>query len=230
MLPCPSPSPGVCSNSCPLSQWCHPTISSSIIPFSSCLQSFPASGFFPMSPIESPILSHFTSSSFLLSLVQASFPGFLAYVWNKVPLKTHFPRSSIPLSVICRSSLVVQLLKNPPKMQKTGVWSLGWEDPLEKGMATQSSILAWRIPWTDGVWQDTVHGVTKSWTQLKRLSTQHVHIKNQQRVWWHFIKTFTLSLHGLSRIWIRHIFLEVLEQVTVQSSVFRHSTLWLNEG
>ena len=47
-LPCPSPSPGACSNSCPLSQWCHPTISFSVIPFSSCLQSFPASRSFPM--------------------------------------------------------------------------------------------------------------------------------------------------------------------------------------
>ena len=47
--PCPTPAPGVYSNSCPLSQWCHPTISSSVIPFSSCLQSFPASGSFPMS-------------------------------------------------------------------------------------------------------------------------------------------------------------------------------------
>ena len=47
--PCPSPTPGVCSNSCPLSQWCHPTISSSIVPFSSHLQSFPASGSFQMS-------------------------------------------------------------------------------------------------------------------------------------------------------------------------------------
>ena len=48
-LPCPSPTPGACSNSCPLSQWCHPTISSSVIPFFSCLLSFPASGFFPVS-------------------------------------------------------------------------------------------------------------------------------------------------------------------------------------
>ena len=48
-LPCPSPTPGACSNSCPLSRWCHPTISSSVVPFSSCLQSFPASGSFPMS-------------------------------------------------------------------------------------------------------------------------------------------------------------------------------------
>ena len=48
-LPCPSPTPRACSNSCPLHWWCHPTISSSIIPFSSCLQSFPASETFPKS-------------------------------------------------------------------------------------------------------------------------------------------------------------------------------------
>ena len=53
-LPCPSPTPRACSNSCPLSQWCHPTISSSVIPFSSCLQSFPALRSFQMS-------QHFTS-------------------------------------------------------------------------------------------------------------------------------------------------------------------------
>ena len=50
-LPCPSLSPGACSNSCPLNQWCHPTISSSVTPFSSCLQSFPASGSFPVSQL-----------------------------------------------------------------------------------------------------------------------------------------------------------------------------------
>ena len=48
-LPCPSPTPGACSNLCPLRRWCHPTISSSVVPFSSCLQSFPASGSFPVS-------------------------------------------------------------------------------------------------------------------------------------------------------------------------------------
>ena len=47
--PCPSPTPRVYSNSCPLSRWCHPTISSSVVPFSSCPQSFPASGSFQMS-------------------------------------------------------------------------------------------------------------------------------------------------------------------------------------
>ena len=49
--PRPSPTPGVHPNPCPLSQWCHPTISSSIVPFSSCPQSFPASGYFPMSQL-----------------------------------------------------------------------------------------------------------------------------------------------------------------------------------
>ena len=50
-VPCPSPTPGACSNSCPWSWWCHPTISSSLVPFSSCLQSFPASGSFQMSQL-----------------------------------------------------------------------------------------------------------------------------------------------------------------------------------
>ena len=45
------------------------------------------------------------------------------------------------------ASLVAQLVKNPPTMQETWIQSLGWEDPLEKGKATHSSILAWRIPW-----------------------------------------------------------------------------------
>ena len=48
-LPCPSPTPGAYSDSCPLSRWCYPAISSSVVPFSSCLQSFPASRSFPMS-------------------------------------------------------------------------------------------------------------------------------------------------------------------------------------
>ena len=48
-FPCSSPSPGACWNLCPWSRWCHPTISSSVVPFSSCLQSFPAAGSFPIS-------------------------------------------------------------------------------------------------------------------------------------------------------------------------------------
>ena len=61
-------------------------------------------------------------------------------------------------------SLVAQLVKNPPAMQETLVWFLGQKDPLEEGMATHSSILAWRIPMDRGAWWATVHGVTKRWT------------------------------------------------------------------
>ena len=61
------------------------------------------------------------------------------------------------------ASLVAQLVKNPPAMQETLVRFLGWEDPLEEGMATHSGILAWRIPMDRGAWQATVHGV-QSWT------------------------------------------------------------------
>jgi len=57
---------------------------------------------------------------------------------------------------------VVQTVKNPSAIWETWVQSLGWEDPLEEGMTTHSSILAWRIPMNRGAWWATVHGVTKS--------------------------------------------------------------------
>ena len=57
------------------------------------------------------------------------------------------------------------------KPQQMLVQSLGWEDPLEEGMATHSSILAWRIPMDRGAWRATVHRVAKSWKLLKQLST-----------------------------------------------------------
>ena len=58
------------------------------------------------------------------------------------------------------------MVKNLPAMQETWVQSLGWEDPLEEGMATHSSILAWGIPMDRGAWWAPVHGITKNWTQL----------------------------------------------------------------
>ena len=58
--------------------------------------------------------------------------------------------------------LVAQMVKNLPAMRETWVKSVGWEDPLEEGMATHASILAWRIPLYRGGWQATVHGVIKS--------------------------------------------------------------------
>ena len=59
------------------------------------------------------------------------------------------------------------MIKNPTAGPETQVRSLGWEDPLEEGMATHSSVLAWRIPMDRGAWQATVPGVSKSQTRLK---------------------------------------------------------------
>ena len=69
---------------------------------------------------------------------------------------------------LARASLVAQLMKNLPAMGETWVQSLGWEDPLEKGTATHSSILAWRIPWT--VW------ALKELDTNEQLSHSHVYL------------------------------------------------------
>ena len=71
-----------------------------------------------------------------------------------------------------------QKVKNPPTKQETGFQSLGWEDPLEKGMATHPSILAWRISMDTGAWKATVHGVTKRWI---RLSDFHFQLEMKRR-------------------------------------------------
>ena len=76
-FPCPSLSPRVYSNPCPLSRWCHPTISFSVTPFSSCLQPFPASGYFPMSqlfPSGGQSIAASASASVLLMSIQGWFP------------------------------------------------------------------------------------------------------------------------------------------------------------
>ena len=72
--------------------------------------------------------------------------------------------------------LVAQTVKNLPAMQETQVRSLGWEDPLEKGMATHSSILAWRIPWTDP-------GVAKSRTRLRDYCFLFTFFLSQDESW-----------------------------------------------
>ena len=64
------------------------------------------------------------------------------------------------------ASAVAQMVKNQPAMWETWVRSLGWKDPMEEGMETHSSILAWRIPMDRGAWRDTVRWVTMNQTQL----------------------------------------------------------------
>ena len=75
-------------------------------------------------------------------------------LWLSVPLWVTFGklgRILIPSFLICRASHVAQLVKHLPVMQETWVQLLGWEDPLEKKLATHSSILAWRISWTEEI-------------------------------------------------------------------------------
>ena len=78
------------------------------------------------------------------------------------------------------ASLVAQLVKNLPAIWETWVRSLGWDDPLEKGKATYSSILDWRIPMDKGALWATVHGVAKSQTQLNyfHVYSQEIFSKN----------------------------------------------------
>ena len=79
-----------------------------------------------------------------------------------------------------QASLVTQTVKNLPAIRETWVQSLGWEDPLEEGMASHSSILAWRIPMDRGAWQATGHGTAKNWTQL---SNQAQHSTNKSYIY-----------------------------------------------
>ena len=70
---------------------------------------------------------------------------------------------------------MTQIVKNLPAMRETWVGSLGWEESLEEGIATHSSILSWRIPMDRGVWWTAVHGVTKNQTQLSDFHFQIGH-------------------------------------------------------
>ena len=125
-LPCPSPTPGACSNSCELNQWWHPTISSSVIPFSSCLQSFPASGAFPMSQFFTSggqSIGVSASASVPPMNIQSRFPlrltGLislqskgLSRVFSNTTVQKH-PFSGIHLSLWSNSHIHIWLLENP---------------------------------------------------------------------------------------------------------------------
>ena len=92
-LPCPSPTPGACSNSCPLNQWCHPIISSFVIPFSSRLQSFPASGPFPISQFftsSGQSIGASASASVLPMNIQDRFPLGLTSDTHEIREIVHF--------------------------------------------------------------------------------------------------------------------------------------------
>ena len=114
--PCPSPTPGGYSNSCPVSRWCHPTISSSVIPFSSCPQSFPASESFQMSQLFASGSQSIESFSFNIS-PSNEHPGLISFRmdWLDLPavegtLKSLLQHHSSKASILwCSAFFIVQL-------------------------------------------------------------------------------------------------------------------------
>ena len=163
--PCPSPTPWVCSDSCTSSQWCPLTISSSVIPFSSCLQSFPASGSFPMSQFFASSGQSIGVSASASDLPMISFRmDCLDLLAVQGTLKSLLQHHSSKASILQRSAFFIVQFSHP--YMKTGkataltrwtfvvrvmslllICCLGWSS--EKAMATHSSTLAWKIPWME---------------------------------------------------------------------------------
>ena len=109
-LPCPSPTPGTCSDSYPSSWWCHPTISSSVIPFSSCPQSFPASGSFPVTGGQSIGASASASSSEYSGLISFRM-DWLNLLAVQGALKSLLQHHSSKAPILqCSAFVIVQLL------------------------------------------------------------------------------------------------------------------------
>ena len=139
--PCPSPAPRVHPDSYASSRWCHPAISSSVVPFSSCPQSLPASGSFPMSQL---FVSGGQSTGVSAS---ASILPMNTQDWYPLGWTGWISLLSKGLSRVFSNTTVQkqQFFGAQLSSQRDQVWSLGWENPLEKGMATHSGILAWRM-------------------------------------------------------------------------------------
>ena len=115
-LPCPSPSPRVCSNSCPWNRWCYPSISSSVFLFS-CLQSFPASGSFPRSGLFSSGGQSIGASA---SVLPIDYSGLISFriVWFDHPavqgtLKSLLQHHSLKAYILCCSAFFMVLLSHP---------------------------------------------------------------------------------------------------------------------
>ena len=120
-LSCPSPFPGVCSNSCPLSQWCHPTILSSVAPFSSCLQSYSASGFFPNESTLHIRWPKYWSFNFSVS-PSNEYSGLISFRMDwldllavQETLKSLLQNHSSKASILCRSAFFTVQLSHPYK-------------------------------------------------------------------------------------------------------------------
>ena len=114
-LPCPSPTPSVHPNPCPLSWWCHSTISSSVVPFSSCLQSFPASGSFPVSQLFASGIGVSASTSVLPMNTQVWSPsGWTGWIsFQSKGLSRVFSNTSVQKCQFCGAQLSLVQLSHP---------------------------------------------------------------------------------------------------------------------
>ena len=123
--PCPSPTPGVHPNPCPLCQWCHPTISSSVVPFSSCPQSFPASGSFPVSQLftSGGISIRISASASVLPMnIQDWSLGWTG--WNSLQIKG-LSRVFSNSTVLMFNSSVLSFLYSPTLLSYTHLFWCG---------------------------------------------------------------------------------------------------------
>ena len=128
-LPCPSLSPRVCSNSRPSSQWCHPTISSSVVPFSSCLQSFPPSGFFSNESVLRIRWPKYWSFSFSIS-PSNEYSGLISFrmdwldlLADQGSLKSLLQHHSPKASILQHSAFFIVQLSHP--YMTTGIVMIG---------------------------------------------------------------------------------------------------------
>ena len=181
-LSCPSPSPRACSNSCPLSWWCHPTISSSVVPFSSHLQSFPHSHIQSFRVFSNETVLHirwpkYWSFSFNISFLPRSMDRLISWLqyhlqwfWshhphppkqNKVSHCFHCFPIYLPWSNGTTASPVVQRLKCLPSVRETWVRSLGLGRSPGEGNGNPLQYSCLENPMEGRAWQATVHGVAK---------------------------------------------------------------------
>ena len=143
-LPCPSPTTGACSNSYPSSQWCYPTISSSVVPFSSCLQSFPASGSFPMSQFFTSggqSIGASVSASVLPMNIQYWFPFEISLVWS--PFRPRDSQESSPTRQLKSiSCLALSFLYGPTLTSMHDYWKNHSFDSVGKVMSLFFNMLS----------------------------------------------------------------------------------------
>ena len=160
--PCPSPTPGGYPNSCLVSRWCPPTISSSVVPFSSCPQSFPASRSFQMSPLFTSSGQSIAVSASALTSPSNEHPGLISFRMDWLDLlaaqgtlKSLLQHHSSRASILLCSAFFIVLLSHPYMTTGKTIALTRWTFAgkvmsllfnMLSRLATHSSILAWRIP------------------------------------------------------------------------------------